>query len=86
MKLPAGKLGRVNWADHVRSSEEYQGSVSDYCRFHGLSIHSLGYHKRKLRSKQGGFAELKVVGQSTYPQLPDPTWLAQFIHSFLDQQ
>ncbi|MBK8205128.1 MAG: hypothetical protein IPK68_23485 [Bdellovibrionales bacterium] len=72
MKLPAGKLGKINWADHVKSAEEYQGSISDYCRVHGLSIHSLGYHKRKFRGKQGGFAELKVVGKSIVSELTAP--------------
>jgi hypothetical protein len=63
MKLPAGK---INWVDHVRGSEEYPESISDCCRVHGLSIHSLWLQSLpllkagNLETKTGGFKILNL--------------------------
>lgn len=89
------KRGNVDkrgfWRRQVELSGRHPGSVSDFCRRHGLSRGRLQYWKKRLaqerlpalRNHQASltpaFAEVVVEGPRRGVELPDPRWLAELI-------
>lgn len=80
----------ADWAAHIEAAEKFSGSISAYCKQHGLSP-SRFYQKRKeLRQapvKPKAFASIKVKSPETEvsskgPHL-DPVWLARFLKEYL---
>ena len=63
MDLPIGKKqGKEFWRAHFRACASYEGSVTAYCKEHGLSKSSMGYYREKFSdSKKSKFAVVKTV-------------------------
>ena len=94
MDLPVGKKQRKEfWKAHVEACAIYSGSISSYCKEHGLGKSQLTYYRQKFSEKKSKFAEVKSVEVSSpmppllapresianQQKLPDPKWLAALI-------
>lgn len=78
------------WRTHILAAEDFQGSGVEYCRVHGLSIHSFYGYRRKL-----GFVNAKVKPMKRFVRiespirdearrtLPDPKWTAEFVRALV---
>ena len=83
-----------DWAEHVERFGNFKGSMAKYCRQNNLSYESL--RSRKIKREAGVAAKaapafVKVQSapaeaKKSYPQLPDPEWLAVFIHKLMSRR
>ena len=84
MELPVGKQSPEFWRKHIKAMDEFDGSQAAYAKSQGLSFSKLIYYRDKFK-KADGFARVveKVRTERSYPQLPDPRWLAHLIRELL---
>jgi len=95
MELPQGQVDEQVWREHAERAKSYDGTLAAYCRLYNLDYDKFMYYRGRqavMRSAgSGGFAKIEAkmpVAQAApalkpknYPQLPDPKWLAEFIHN-----
>jgi hypothetical protein len=88
------------WEEQLGKFERYKGSMAQYCRNHGLNYESFRIRKAErtkinsVAAARMATAFVKVeaptaVGivekKRSCPQpLPDPEWLARFIHTYVN--
>lgn len=85
-----GSLAKAKyWSDHIEAAGIYPGSVSAYCRAHGLEVSSFYWWRRKLRARPPKCSPpsfLPVVVRDTNAltrqpmpasKLPDARWVAE---------
>lgn len=81
---------RQKWQEIVDRLDEFDGSVTDFCRQERLSVRALNYWRVKLRDKAQSSVNLpsvKSYKDSSFCRvevedtrsLPDPKWLAELI-------
>jgi hypothetical protein len=84
------RLTRDQWNSEILNASDFQGSDKEFCHQNNLDLRQFGYHKRrhsKGLSRKSSFVKMDIprVPGVKVSTLPDPKWLASFIHSYLDQ-
>ena len=77
------------WKNHIHQSEQFEGSVPEYCRSAGIRDYTFYYWRSKLRKSVFSPSRVKTAfiraQVDVAPKeikrltLPDPEWLASFI-------
>jgi hypothetical protein len=81
------------WREHVERIESHRGTLTSYCRAHGLSLEGLKYWRNKVeaeacsvekRTLPSAFIPVQVLSSgevtpSDDRRLPDPKWLAEVL-------
>ena len=93
MDLPQGQVGDHFWQNHVEQKKKSKGTFAAYCRQHNIDYDQFVYHKNKILTQarsvelaKPGFAKVQAASVATkksYPQLPDPKWVAELIHNLV---
>ncbi len=96
MDLPQGRVDDRVWREHAERVKTHTGSMASYCRAHNLDYNKfMRYQSKIVGSKSvaagpAGFAKVQpttvvapITKLKSYPQLPDPKWLAELIHSLI---
>jgi len=82
---------REYWAAHIKASEQFEGSQSEYCEKHGIKVGSLSARKSQLQNatrsskrSSSSFCRVQLSNsqKTTLPRLPDPVWLARFLKAW----
>lgn len=89
------------WREKLSESEQFTGTVQEYCRSAGVSYHQLSYWRKRFKRDEKAarsfpeapasraFVPVQVASEITRSEtssrraVPDPKWVADFIHHLL---
>lgn len=94
MELPKGrKAKRAFWDNHVKQSQEFTGSIKQYCENNNINPRTFSYYKGRTQKSQTSkktdlFSEVKLLtsrgaSNKASQRLPDSIWLSQFLKELL---